>query len=761
MDLKTLSIIQNYEILIRGLVQGVGFRPFICRLAMKYKLNGEVDNRTNCVLINIEGDEKKITDFCNDITKYAPPASRIKSIEKKRKPVNGYKKFSIATSKDAENQITEISPDIAVCADCLDDLDHDRERINYPFINCTNCGPRFTIIEGLPYDRNKTTMKSFEMCRNCSDNYNNILDRRFHAQPIACNSCGPSYTYTDKEKTITAFEQIIKEISSRITAGGSVAVKGLGGYHLMCDALNEKAVENLRKKKHRDSKPFAVMFRDIKAVKKYCFLSKAEEKEITSWQRPVLILREKKKLSNAVNNGLGTTGAMLPYMPFHHILFSGITTPAIVLTSGNISEEPIIIGDNTAFEKLMPVTGAVLTYNREIRNRTDDSVVRIIENKLSLLRRSRGFVPQPVDVNQKVDGILALGAEQKNSFCLGKEMQAIMSQYIGDLKNLPTYDFFKESIERFSMLFRFEPRYIACDLHPDYLSTKHAELLEKQLNIPVFRIQHHHAHIASCMAEYNIDEKVIGISMDGTGYGIDGHIWGGEFLVADLSGFSRFSHFDYIPMPGGDRAVNEPWRMAFSYLYKYFGEEFDYASLPVFKSIGKDRISLIKEMIIHKINTPLTSGAGRLFDAVSAILGLCSVADFDSEAPMRLESVLDSNISGYYPYNINGIVSFADTFRAIIDDLKKNDVSVISAKFHNTIARIILSVTLRMREETSLNKVVLSGGVFQNKYLLERSIHLLTERKFEVFTNHLVPANDGGISLGQLIISSKIKGICA
>ena len=728
---------------------------------MKHGIFGEVDNRTDGVTVTIQGDIKSVNRFRKEILRYAPPASHIKSCVIKEKPVNGYNSFKIAESKTVNNIITEISPDIAVCRECLDDLRTDPARLNYPFINCTNCGPRFTIINELPYDRDKTSMAGFKMCRNCAADYKNIPDRRFHAQPIACNSCGPAYTYRDREKNVTSFEQIIIEVSFRITAGLSVAVKGLGGYHLMCDALNERAVDNLRKRKHRDFKPFAVMFRDIKAVKKYCYLNKVEEKEITSWQRPVLILREKKKLSIAVSNGLGTTGAMLPYMPFHHILFTVITTPAIVLTSGNISDEPIIISDDSAFEKLMPVAGAMVTYNREIRNRTDDSVIRIIDNKISLLRRSRGFVPRPVDLNRKVDGILALGAEQKNSFCLGKEMQAIMSQYIGDLKNLSTYDFFKESLERFSRLLRFNPRYIACDLHPDYLSTKHAELLEKQFNIPIFRVQHHHAHIASCMAEHNIDEKVIGVCLDGTGYGNDGNIWGSEFLIADLRGFSRFSHFDYVPMPGGDMAVNEPWRMAFSYLYMYFGEEFDYESLTFLKSIGKDRISLIKEMIISNVNVPLTSGAGRLFDAVSAMLGLCSVTSFDSEAPMRLESVIDHNTSGYYPYSTTGIVSFADAFRAIADDLNKCDLSVISAKFHNTVAMVILSVSLKMREETLMNKVVLSGGVFQNKYLLEKSIHLLTEKKFEVFANHLVPSNDGGISLGQLIITSKLKGLCA
>jgi hydrogenase maturation protein HypF len=755
-----LSIIQSYEILIRGLVQGVGFRPFICRLARKYNLNGEVDNRTNGVLINIEGDEKKIIDFVKAIIKNAPPSSQIKSIEKRRKQVNGYHEFNIANSKSAENEITEISPDIAVCTDCLDDLDHDPERINYPFINCTNCGPRFTIIEGLPYDRDKTSMKDFKMCNDCFSEYNDILDRRFHAQPVACNKCGPTYTFKDSEKTLSEFEEILKEISKRIGDGKTVAIKGLGGYHLMCNALDNSAVSELREKKHRDAKPFAVMFRDVEALSEYCYLTATEKREITSWRKPILILKQKKILSESVNSGLNTLGAMLPYLPFHYLLFRTLQTPAVILTSGNISDEPIIIDDSSAEIKLMPIAGSVLSNDRQIINRTDDSVIRIIKNKTSIIRRSRGYVPAPVDLCCNVNGIIAFGAEQKNSFCLGKGNQAIMSQYIGDLKNLPTYEFFKESIDRFSSLFRFKPELITCDLHPDYLSTSHAEKAEKQMHIPVIRVQHHHAHIASVMAENHLDEKVIGISMDGTGYGSDGCTWGGEFLIADLMGFTRYTHFDYIPMPGGDKAVDEPWRMAFSYLYKYFGNDIDYTKISVFQLVNEYQVAFVKDMIDKGINSPLTSGAGRIFDAVSALLGLCYVSNFDSEAPMRLESAITSATDSHYPFEVGKTVVFAKTLKAILDDLPKSDVSTISAKFHNTIAKVIADISEKIRTETSIRKIILSGGVFQNKYLLEKATQLLTGKRFKVFTNNLVPANDGGISLGQLIIASKMKSLC-
>jgi len=726
-------------------------------MAAKHGLFGEVDNRTNGVYVIVQGDLRTIDMFSNDILQNAPPASRIKSIEINPAQLTGYDSFRITESKNTDERVTEISPDIAVCQECLDDLENDPGRIGYPFINCTNCGPRFTIIEDLPYDRPKTTMKSFSMCDKCRSEYNDILDRRFHAQPIACNSCGPVYSYRDHEKSLNNINEILNEVSAQIASGKSVAIKGIGGYHLMCDALNDDAVRELRQRKQRDAKPFAVMFRDLMTIRKYCFVDDAEEKELKSWRRPIVILRQKEQLPSAISNGLGTTGTMLPYMPVHYLLFGKLKTRAIVLTSGNISDEPVITDDTSAEKQLLPVADSFLTYNRQILNRADDSVVRIIDHKISLIRRSRGFVPRPVDLRCNVEGILALGAEQKNSFCIGKGNQAVMSQHIGDLKNYATLDFFTGSIDRFRRLFRFKPGFIACDLHPDYLSTQYAETLEKELNIPLVKIQHHHAHIASCMAEHGIDEEVIGISLDGTGLGSDDKIWGGEFLIADLKSFRRYTHFDYIALPGGDRAIDEPWRMAYSYIYKYFGDSFDCNVIPVFKMIDKKKLSAISEALIKKINAPLSSGAGRLFDAVSAMLGLCTVASFDSEAPMRLESVINDETDDFYPFTAGKPVVFADTLKAILGDMPGQVKSIISAKFHNTVARVILDVCRQIRKETSLRKVILSGGVFQNKYLLEKSSYLLTSDRFKVFTNHQVPANDGGISLGQLVIASKLR----
>ncbi len=720
-----------------------------------------MDNRNDGVSVIVQGDLRTIDKFSNEILENAPPASHIKSIEVNPKLVEEYNEFSIAGSRTVNNLITEISPDIAVCQDCLADIASDPGRLDYPFVNCTNCGPRFSIIDGLPYDRAQTSMKGFRMCSRCSDEYHNILDRRFHAQPTACNDCGPNYTYRDEHGTISGFNEILAEVSVMISSGKTVALKGLGGYFLICDALQNDAVMRLRMRKHRDQKPFAVMFRDIAGVKEYCFADKKELKELTSWRRPVVILKQKKQLAPSVSNGLGTTGALLPYMPVHHLLFRLLKTPAVVMTSGNISDEPIIIDDILAEKRLSSVADSIISYNRDIYNRVDDSVVRVISDRISLIRRSRGFVPRPVDMKITVEGILALGAEEKNSFCIGKDTKAVMSQHIGDLKNQTACDFFTESIQRFGSLFRFTPEYVACDLHPDYFSTDYALELKNKLQVPVTGVQHHHAHIASCMAEHGLDEKVIGVSLDGTGYGTDGRIWGGEFFVAGLDDFVRVTHFDYIPMPGGDRAVQEPWRMAYSVLFKYYGDSFDYSTIPAFTARDHDHVSLIREMIVSKINSPESSGAGRLFDAASALLGLCTKASFDSEAPMRLESVADFRTDSYYPFRVEDTVIFADTFNALIEDLGKQKISVISAKFHNTVAHVILDVAEMIRDEYCLNKVLLSGGVFQNKYLVEKTIRLLNDRKFEVFMNQMVPANDGGISLGQLAVAAKRREICA
>ena len=746
--------------MIRGLVQGVGFRPFIYRLACRYGLLGKVENRTDGVSVIVQGNLKTIDRFSNDILESAPPASRIKSIEVNPRMIEEFDSFRIVRSRTGEEITTEVSPDIAVCDECLEDLEKDTERINYPLVNCTNCGPRFSIIRAIPYDRINTSMAGFPMCEKCESQYRDISNRRFHAQPVACNSCGPQYFYSDYETRISGIEKIMARVADLISAGKSVALKGTGGYHLICDAFNNAAVSELRKRKRRDSKPFAVMFRNISSLRKYCHTCKAEEEQLLSWQRPIVILGQKRPLAGAVSQGLNTIGALLPYMPFHYMIFKYLKTGAVVLTSGNLSDDPVITSDDVAEKYLLPVADGLVGYDREIINRSDDSVMRLIDNKMRLIRRSRGFVPGPVDTSLTIDGIFATGAEQKNTFCIGKGSQAIMSQHIGDLKNFVTYAFFTESAERFGELFSFTPRYVACDLHPLYLSTLFAEQLAEERNIPLVKVQHHHAHIASCMAENRIDEKVIGISLDGTGYGSDGNIWGGEFFVADLHGFERFAHFDYVPLPGGDRAVAEPWRTACSYLWKYFGDSIDYNSIPLFRKIENSDLTLVLEMLCKNINTPLSSGAGRLFDAVAALAGLCTVASFDSEPPMRLESAVKKGVNLEYPFSVSEVISFTGMFDEILKDIKKGETDMIPVKFHNTIAQLILELSEKMQNETGLKKVIMSGGVFQNRYLLERSSRLLRKAGFDVFTHHIIPSNDGGISVGQMAVASKTIGLC-
>lgn len=751
----------GYEILISGLVQGVGFRPFIYRLASGYSMKGEVVNRTGGVTVTVQCDEETVGHFITDLREMAPPAANIKSVVVRKTETRSYSNFTITSSRDCDESITEISPDIAVCDDCLVDLQSDPGRIDYPFVNCTNCGPRFTIIKALPYDRVATTMAPFVMCSRCLAEYNDMSDRRFHAQPVACNSCGPEYTLRAGDMVITCLTDILRFISDRLKAGGSVAIKSTGGYNLMCDALNEEGVIALRQRKQRDTKPFAVMFRDMDAINEYCLTGKEEERALLSWRRPIIILNQRKPLAPSVSSGLGTIGAILPHMPLHHLLFRVLSTPVVVLTSGNLSDEPIITDDLQAERDLMPVTGCIVNYNREIHNRADDSVVRVIGGNVSHIRRARGYTPEPVELNRVAEGIFAAGAEQKNSLCIGKGSQALMSQYIGDIKNVATYDYYQKTYRLFASLFRFTPSSVVCDLHPDYLSGRFAGEMAEEGRLPLIRVQHHHAHALSVMAEHGLTGKVIAVIMDGTGYGTDGNIWGSEFMTATALDFERYTHFDYFMMPGGDVAVDEPWRMALSCLYNYFGSGFDLNSVKLFRAIDEKKLAFVREMLVHGINAPLTCGAGRIFDAVSALLMLCPRASFDSEAPMRLESALSVITNDFYPFTTGDTVCLKDTFQEIIRDIDRSDISLISARFHNTIAQIILDVCKKMRRETGLKEVVLSGGVFQNRYLLEKSLYLLSMNKFKVYTNQLVPANDGGISLGQLLAAAERRSVCA
>lgn len=744
------------RIKIKGLVQGVGFRPFVFRLAHQHKINGWVANRTDGVEIQSEGSDDSVRSFIKDLQNKAPVISQIDEFIVSENPVEYLQDFSILSSNDLTDETSEISPDIAVCQDCLTDQKNQSHRVDYPFINCTNCGPRFSIIQDFPYDRPNTTMAPFRMCNLCEEEYHDIVNRRFHAQPIACNHCGPVYSMFHNGRSSENISRILNDISRLLDHGKIIAVKGLGGFHLMCDALNEATVSRLRQSKQHEGKPFAVMFRNLDAIKKYAQVNETEEQALQSWQRPIVILKSKRSLAQSVSLKLNTIGAFLPYMPFHHLLFERIQQPALILTSGNIAEEPIVIDNQQAHSVLSAISDAVLTYNRDIYNRVDDSVLQIVNDKPRILRRSRGFVPAPVKLPFDVNGIFAAGAELVNCFCIGKGKQAYLSQHIGDLKNMETFDFYKEAIERFKNIFRIKPRIAVSDMHPDYLSTRYAHLME----IKLIEVQHHHAHIASCMAENGLDEKVIGLAFDGTGYGNDGNIWGGEFMVCDYRDFFRHNHFEYMSMPGGDKVTEEPWRMGISLLYQTFGKDFLAVELPFLQGIGKEKSILIAEAIEKKINCPLTSSAGRLFDAIAAITGVCTHTLHHAEAPMRLESLLDENQEGYYKAYISDHISFKPVIRQICTDIIQGISSaVISAKFHNTIIETALEVIQKISAETGIHKVVLSGGTFQNKYLLERMENKLNQYHFQVFTHSRIPCNDGGIALGQIAIAGKKMNI--
>lgn len=751
--MRKSSEIINKRIHVKGLVQGVGFRPFIYRLAINFGLLGWVENRNDGVFIKVEGIQEKINNFINAIEKEAPQASNVISLTSEGVDLEHFIEFKIVKSENNSDEVTEVSPDISICQDCIDDLKIQAHRIDYPFINCTNCGPRFTIIQDLPYDREMTSMSPFIMCEQCRSEYTDILDRRFHAQPVACNHCGPIYEMEIGDRKINEFSQVVETTANLLENGSIVAMKGLGGYHLACDALNEESVKKLRVAKNRDGKPFAVMAKDLQSLKSYVEINKSEEALLISWRRPIVLLKDKKKLASSVSVGFETTGAMLPYMPFHYLLFEKLKLDVIVLTSGNISDEPIIIDNKIARNELGGIADAILTYNRDIYNRTDDSVSFVVNEKNRLIRRSRGFTPTPTRLNLNVDGIFAAGAELVNCFCIGKGDQAILSQHIGDLKNLETLEFYTESVERFQKLFRVTPELIAYDLHPDYLSSRYA----KDLNLPMIGIQHHHAHIASCMAEHQLDEKVLGIAMDGVGYGDDGNIWGGEFFLCDLVDYERISYFDYVQMPGGDQATKHPWRMALSYLYKVYGKSVnDYLELDFLKAVPEFELNIILDMLEKKINTPLTSSTGRLFDAISALLNICTNASFHAEAPMRLEAAIDKSCNDSYTFNINEYISLDTMFKEIVIDINKGEKQgIMAAKFHNTIINIIFAIAIKVREDKGVNKVVLSGGSFQNRYLLENIENKLTEHNFEVFSHLETPANDGGLALGQMVIAAK------
>jgi hydrogenase maturation protein HypF len=835
----------RFLISIKGIVQGVGFRPFIYNLAKSLDLKGYVKNTSDGVIIEAEGES--LNEFLLSIQNKCPPLARIDSIETKELPLNGYEDFVIIQSVD-DGSFTLVSPDISICDDCLKEmLDHSDRRYLYPFINCTNCGPRYSITQRVPYDRPNTTMSVFDMCPRCLSEYNDPLNRRFHAQPNACHECGPQLKFQISNfKFQISRPDPVEAAIELLKRGAIIAIKGLGGFHLCCDAENEDAVRRLREKKRRSNKPFALMSPDTEAVRQFCEVSDEEEKLLTDRRRPIVLLKKRsevrsqrsevKKLPDKIAPNNKYLGFMLPYAPLHYLLFhypiADSQSPivphfsALVMTSGNLSEEPIVISNDEAVSKLSDIADAFVLHNRDIFMRVDDSVIKAIGNrqeaigkeqieadqtqnylspKISFIRRARGYVPEPIQLNDDGPDVLGCGADIKNTFTITKGGYAIASQHIGDMENLETLNFFEETLNNLKQVYRANPVAIAYDLHPNYLSTqwalrlkdsnesivtsnewnkednnslKNLLLVTKNSSLVFYGIQHHYAHIASVMAESGIKDKVIGIAFDGTGYGTDGNLWGGEFLICDLKGFERAAHFKYIPLPGGDRAIKECWRTAISYIVKSVGFRVDsyvefLDSIGFVDRYGRDRIENILRLIDNKQFSPLSSGAGRLFDAASAIAGICDENTFEGEAAIALESMLHCSHfmvhSEKYPYEILDtndhspihpstyspiIVDFSKMIVHILEDVEhKEDKSLIAVRFHNTLINAVTETVSRISKKYRIKDVALSGGVFQNEYLLKGAVSQLSSLGFDVHTNEKVPCNDAGISLGQAYIA--------
>lgn len=744
------------QIIVRGVVQGVGFRPFVYSHANRQSLKGRVLNNATGVLIDLEGDASNIELFVRELELNPPPLSAIESIERREDllPLH-YSDFQILES-DAEGQkLVPICADVATCDDCLRELfDESNRRYRYPFINCTNCGPRFTITERIPYDRENTTMRLFEMCAECRAEYENPFDRRFHAEPTACAVCGPRLRLLNAAGKEVEGDPLV--VASELLKRGSIlAIKGIGGFHLACDALSRDAVAKLRGRKFREDKPFALMARTLDAIKPYCRISAAEIALLESPSRPIVLLERKRgnEIPRSVAPGVNTLGFMLPYAPLHHLLLASLDQP-LVMTSGNISDEPICFHDDDANTRLSRIADYFLIHDRPIHIRTDDSVVRCFNDREMILRRARGYAPAPIRTAINFErSILACGAELKNTFCLARGSSAFVSHHIGDLENLETLRSFTDGIAHYQHLFDITPEVVAYDLHPEYLSTKFALALE-DISTKV-AVQHHHAHVASCMADNNIDGEVIGVAFDGLGFGTDGKLWGGEFFVADFCDAERVAHLANVPLAGGVKAIKEPWRLAAVYLQQTFGDEFVALDLPFTRELDRRRWSTLSSMIAAGVNSPATSSMGRLFDAVSSLLTLRTSVNYEGQAAIELEGMADRVAADVYEFNLDGEeISAREVVRKVVEDLLDGvPVGQISARFHFSVARMIVNVARKIRAERHLNRMVLSGGVFQNMLLLEQVCRLLRDSEFDVFTHRRVPPNDGGISLGQAAIA--------
>ena len=778
---------------ITGVVQGVGFRPFVYNLATRLGVSGWVLNSSAGVEIEAVGPAAVLDEFVERLRTEAPPLARIEQITatnvpNPQSPIPNSHTFIIRHSEARPGEFQPISPDVALCDDCLRELfDPGDRRYRYPFINCTNCGPRFTIIQDTPYDRPKTTMAPFEMCSDCQAEYDDPTNRRFHAQPNACPACGPRVWIVQSPKSKVSFtvdvgrrtlDGAIMMARKLLASGAIVAVKGLGGFHLACDATNDEAVALLRERKGRVDKPFALMAFDLETVEQFCYVNEDERALLTSRERPIVLLRQRpdSPISPLVAPGNRHLGVMLPYTPLHYLLLEPAASdrtldvghwtfsPALVMTSGNYSEEPIATDNDEALERLASLADAFLLHDRDIHARCDDSVTRIFAGAELPLRRSRGYAPYPVHLPFPVRQVLAVGAELKNTFCLTRDRYAFLSQHIGDMENYETLCFFEQMVEQLARTFRIEPEVIACDMHPGYLATRWAKSQIPNPQSPI-SVQHHHAHIAACMAENGLtgERPVIGVAFDGTGYGSDGAIWGGEFLVADYASFRRAAHLKYVPLPGGDAAIRRPYRVALAHLWAA-GVAWEEDLPPVAAASSTERVVLARQLE-RELNTVPTSSAGRLFDAVSSLAGVRQEINYEAQAAIELENLVRPDETAAYPFdlaspqspipNLQSLIDPAPCIRAVVADVRAGvPAGVIAARFHNGLAAMVRDVCLRLREETGLSEVVLSGGVFQNVALLAKTVPLLREAGFTIYTHRLVPPNDACISLGQAVVAS-------
>lgn len=745
---------------VSGIVQGVGFRPHVYRLADRFHLTGNVRNTSAGVTVEVQGESETVRQFVDSLANEAPPLAQITSISVADQSCEIECCFQILHTDSGERANTLIAPDIATCPDCLRELfDPADRRCGYPFINCTNCGPRFTILKRIPYDRPNTSMASFQMCALCQAEYDDPLNRRFHAQPNACWDCGPQLMLLDAEGGELAGDPL-KMACESLQAGMIIAIKGLGGFHLCVDATNASAVDRLRQRKRRVEKAFAVMVADSEAAKEFCSVSEDDKALLESPTRPIVLMRALKfrVLPDSIAPRNPEFGLFLPYTPTQHLLFAMGRFRALVMTSANLSEEPICIDNDEAVKRLRDIADLFLVHNRDILLRCDDSVARVFEGCTAMLRRSRGYVPVPIRLDRELPGVLAVGGELKNAVCLAKGNNAFLGQHIGDLENLAAYSFFRESIAHLQNILDIQPEIIAYDFHPGYLSTQWAL---QQKGIRTIAVQHHHAHIASCMAENRLSGPVIGVVLDGTGYGSDGQVWGGEILVADYFGFSRAAHFSYVPMPGGAQAIREPWRMAVSHLLNA-GQQCFEDGIQLLGGVPRSHLETVQRMVERLVRSPLTSSCGRLFDAVAALIGLRSTVTFEAQAAIELEACCEGAIDNdAYAYSVTQSecleIGTSILFEQIIFDLKKGvSPSVISRRFHNGLASILTEVVCGTATATGIGQVCLSGGCFLNRYLTGGLRKRLEGSGLQVCAQHQVPPGDGGLSLGQAMIAAHI-----